>query len=302
MKETVGPYLASRREEGYFSSFDGTRLRWKVFRGEGQEPRDSVLIVHGFSEFLEKYDEAACHFLKAGLDVYMVELRGHGYSDRLVPDPEMVHVDSFRDYLRDVHAFANARMPARRAGRRKILFAHSMGGGIGASYIGAYPEDFDRVILSAPMVKMRTGNYPWPVAIGLTKFRCRLGKRCRYAAGQTGFPGPAHIPGMSERQQYFYDLRLTDRKFQTWGASYGWVSAAYDNTRVIAGISHSEVPLLVLAPGRDSLVVPQASVAFARRQDAARYDFFPEGHHELFNDTDAIARRYLRDIQTFLGQ
>ncbi|MDD6154231.1 MAG: alpha/beta hydrolase [Eubacteriales bacterium] len=300
MKETVGPYLASRKEEGFFNSFDGIRLRYKIFRTDKIILDGSVMIAHGFSEFLEKYDEVVYHFLNMGFDVYMVELRGHGYSDRQVSDPEMVHVRSFQDYIGDVHSFVQAKMPRREEGIKRILFAHSMGGGIGANYIGTYPDDFDRVILSAPMVKMRTGSYPWPVAIGLTKIRCRLGKRFKYAAGQTAFPGPKNDPDMSEKQKYFYDLRLTDRRFQTWGASYGWVSAAYDNTRVIAGISHSKVPLLVLVPGVDTMVVPEASIAFAKRQDKARFDFFPDGHHELFNDKDEISSRYWKDITDFI--
>lgn len=298
MAGTVLPYISARCDQDWFQGTGGFRLRSRFFQSGAGRRRGAVFVLHGFSEFLEKYDEVTYKFLKAGFDVYQLELRGHGYSDREAADPEMVHIDSFRTYIEDVHSYVVRRMPEEGP---RVLFAHSMGGGIGASYLHYYPEDFDRVILSSPMCKMRTGAYPWPVAIGLTEFRKRTHRSRQYAAGQTGFPGPAHAEGMTERVRYYYDLRLKNRKFQCWGASYGWVSAAFRNTRVIGRMSGLKVPLLVLIAGRDSMVRPEASVAFARRQPSADYDYFYDAHHEVFNDSPANAARYWADIRKFLS-
>ena len=44
------------------------------------------------------------------------------------------------------------------SGEQKLfLFAHSMGGAIGADFLEEYPEYFNSAILSAPMFQVNTG-------------------------------------------------------------------------------------------------------------------------------------------------
>lgn len=103
MKKVVYPYITKRCEEQYFYNADGSHLRYKHYKVEFSHR--SILVIHGFSEFLEKYDEISYSFMKAGMDVYLLELRGHGYSTREVSDKSLVHIDSFSTYINDIHNF-----------------------------------------------------------------------------------------------------------------------------------------------------------------------------------------------------
>lgn len=68
MNTMVYPYINKRCTESYFNSFDGAQLRFRYYKADSGHK--SVLIIHGFSEFIEKYDEAAYHFLQAGADYF----------------------------------------------------------------------------------------------------------------------------------------------------------------------------------------------------------------------------------------
>lgn len=54
---------------------------------------------------MPKYYEMIYYFAKAGYSVYMVEHRGHGFSERSVSDMSMVTVNSFDDYVSDLDMF-----------------------------------------------------------------------------------------------------------------------------------------------------------------------------------------------------
>ncbi|MDD5921620.1 MAG: alpha/beta hydrolase [Eubacteriales bacterium] len=306
MNETVCPYITLRRTENYFRTKDGLRLRYRIFRAENPSGsgmrKKRVMIFHGFSEFLEKYDEAVWHFLREGMDVYMLELRGHGYSDREVQNKDLVHVDSFDQYTEDLHAFLKEVMEPE-AGERNsetILFAHSMGGGIGAVYADRYPDDFDKVLLSSPMIRMRTGSVPgWLVPL-LAWFGCARGKEKDFAIGQGPFPGEGNPSPMSRKVRFFYEKRLENPKFQMWSASYGWIRAALENSKKAARVSGLTVPMLLLAAGQDKMVYPDNIREYAKRQQNARFVFFPEGHHELFNDNEEISDRFWKEVFSFI--
>ncbi len=296
MKTIVYPYIDPRRSEDYFYNKAGKRLRYKVYRAD--ERGKSVLIIHGFSEFLEKYDEVIYHFLRAGLDVYLPEMQGHGYSDRLVDDPYLVHIDSILTYISDIKQFVEAKMPPDPA--QRILFGHSMGGGIGARYISLYPKDFRKVILSSPMIKMRTGSVPHALAVEISRLRTCRGKAAECAAGESGFPGEAVPEKMTEKQKFFYRKRLQNPLFQTWNPTYGWLVAAGENEKALSRVKDLPCDLLVFASGRDDLVYPEATSRFARRQRRAKLVRVEGGRHELFNDNDEKAEIFWKEIWEFL--
>ena len=100
MKTEIEPYVRDRMTEGNYLSKDGMNLHWLHF--EADQPHKTVLLIHGFSEFWQKYYEMLFYFLQSGYSIWMPELRGHGDSEREVDDPSLVHVGSFRDYIADI--------------------------------------------------------------------------------------------------------------------------------------------------------------------------------------------------------
>ena len=99
----VLPFIRLNFEDGYMKSADGTRIHY----GYVTTPvaKAAIVISHGFTECMPKYYEMIYYFAKAGYSVYMVEHRGHGFSDRSVSDISMVTVNSFDDYVSDLDMF-----------------------------------------------------------------------------------------------------------------------------------------------------------------------------------------------------
>ena len=72
-----------------------------VQRYPARKPKGVIIISHGFTEAAPKYDEMIYYFLKAGYHVYMPEHMGHGQSYRLTADSSLVHIDTWKRYVRE---------------------------------------------------------------------------------------------------------------------------------------------------------------------------------------------------------
>ena len=108
--------MEPHRTAGTYRGFDGTELPWQAVHAD--RPRAHVVLLHGFTEFPEKYRELCRYLRQAGCTVWLPVLRGHGQGG-------IVHVDRFEDYVRDMACFLRDIVP-----ERPLLFGHSMGGGL----------------------------------------------------------------------------------------------------------------------------------------------------------------------------
>ena len=99
----ISGQLALYRQEGTFSGFDGRPLYYEYFLA--QQSRGAVVILHGLSEFTGKYHEFTWYLLNQGYDVFLYDQRCHGRSCRLVDRQDMIHVNRFTDYQKDLQLF-----------------------------------------------------------------------------------------------------------------------------------------------------------------------------------------------------
>ena len=88
--------MEPHRTAGTYRGFDGTELPWQAVHAD--RPRAHVVLLHGFTEFPEKYRELCRYLRQAGCTVWLPVLRGHGQGG-------IVHVDRFEDYVRDIACF-----------------------------------------------------------------------------------------------------------------------------------------------------------------------------------------------------
>ncbi|MBR4745535.1 MAG: alpha/beta hydrolase, partial [Clostridia bacterium] len=66
------------------------------------------------------------------------EQRGHGFSQGKGKEPDVVHVDSYREYVEDLKAFMDHVVNPQTEGLKHILYAHSMGGAVSALFLEQY--------------------------------------------------------------------------------------------------------------------------------------------------------------------
>ena len=144
-------------KDGYFSSFDGTKIHY--YYAVPESPKAVIVMFHGFCEFFGKYHEMAWYFYQKGYGFFFPEMRGHGLSGGKLPEKDLVHVRNYRQYVADMKIFFESIVKIKAAPNiPKLLFAHSMGGAIGALYLEKYPDDFKGAILSSPMLRLKTGG------------------------------------------------------------------------------------------------------------------------------------------------
>lgn len=303
METEVEPYLKSYRKQGYFRSYDGTSIFYYTYCIP--EADRCIVISHGFCEFAEKYNEVIYHFLKAGYSVYIPEHRGHGFSDRKVKDIEKVHVKSYEEYVLDFTYFVQKVVEPREAHR--VLFAHSMGGAIGALTIERTPQLFEAAILSAPMLGMKTGKYPVWVAGMAARINCLVGKGESYAAGQGGFRDVPDYEGSSclseERYRYVFCKRLQNAQYRTYGGTYAWVLAGIKATKALQkrkNLERIEIPVLLFEAGRDHMVDNDSLAPFAKGTKQTRLEYMAESKHEIFNAKEDTRQVYYQKIFEFL--
>lgn len=137
MRNEVEPYLAAHcrdkfvtgaKEDGQGKTTRAAKLHVKFY--ETERPKGVVIVSHGFTEGVPKYDEMVYYFLKAGYHVCIPEHTGHGLSYRLTEDPSLVHIDTWKRFVRDFLKICHHTV-RRYPNLPRFLFAHSMGGAIG---------------------------------------------------------------------------------------------------------------------------------------------------------------------------
>lgn len=108
------------------------------------EPRDVIVLAHGYAEHSGRYGNVVGRLVPAGYAVHAIDHRGHGKSGgkrALIDSMERVwsDLDGFVDEVRKLHG-----------GMKVKLLGHSMGGSISFGYALRHPEKLSGVILSGP--------------------------------------------------------------------------------------------------------------------------------------------------------
>ncbi|WDV46564.1 lysophospholipase [Clostridiaceae bacterium M8S5] len=93
-----------------------------------EEPIAILIIVHGFGEYLEKYDHVKDAFNNLGYGVCRFDIRGHGMSEG-----ERGHLELFDDFIKDTDDIVDY-IKREYEGIPIIMIGHSMGGLITALY------------------------------------------------------------------------------------------------------------------------------------------------------------------------
>ena len=140
---------------------DGKTLfvrRW-VAKGE---PRASVLILHGITAYSKPYGPMVAEMLAdAGIDVFGLDLRGHGLSDGRRGD-----YPSEEQLVSDL---TNAVSLARSKSKKLVVMGHSLGALAAIMAVKNNPQAVDGLVLVSAAKKTRTGVYPKPKTAAMLK-------------------------------------------------------------------------------------------------------------------------------------
>lgn len=324
MDKNVRPCLSRRVHKGILSAHDGLDLYYEYYLAK--HPKGAMVICHGFTECSQKYKEMIYYFLRGGYHVFIMDCRGHGYSGRAVENLHKVWVGSFQDYINDLHNFVNTVVKPIASGLALFLYAHSMGGAIGAAYVEQYPTDFKKAVLNAPMIRMKTAGIPEWSAFAIAAVMHFTGHGQDFVPGQKqSIEGECYETSASHsraRFEYYLQRRLRAPMLQTCGSTFDWLYHNIIGTHQLTSRRRCHAiatPLMIFMSDNDTCVKNSGIIDFVRkirsngcpcrrfRSAAAaktppvRLYLVKNTRHEIYsNDSSAQLRAYYRKIFQFL--
>ena len=308
MKTKVEPFLAERREDARFQSFDGKEIHYEKYLTPGAV--GSVVIVHGFTESAEKFREMAYNYILMDFNVFAIDNRGHGLSYRKHPeDPETVCVDRFSEYVEDLKAFVDKVVKPASGELPLYLYCHSMGGAIGVQFLQTYPGVFAKAVLSAPMIEPQSKPLNVPITKAIMNVFCAFGQKDKMVFIHHGFDPDrgwedSHDTSKA-RFEYYHEKRKADRNLQTGGASCAWVREAMRVVKKNLDPKRNakiDCPVLLCQPEVDTSVVSEKENVFVSQLKNGRLVQFPNSKHEIYLSVDATLLMYLETIEKFLKE
>ncbi len=289
-------------KQGQFDSFDGIELNY--YKAVPEAPKAVITIVHGFCEFWGKYHEYAWYLYQAGYAVYFLEQRGHGYSGGKNKEKDVVYIDDYDTYVKDLKEFLDQVVCPETEGLKKIVLAHSMGGAVATLFLEKYPECFDAAILSSPMLKMKNNTKPILLKI-LEIYASVFNKGRALAPGQRKFDGVPVFETSSTlsrpRYDYMFEMRKNDWHYQTYGASINWGLASLKaNDKLMSGAAAIKIPVTVFTAGQDHLIDAEGYTEFAKLVPQAKFHAFESSRHEIFNADEESRIKYYDEVMETL--
>jgi alpha-beta hydrolase superfamily lysophospholipase len=259
----------ARHEEGFLNSADHLRLYWQRFTPPS--PRATVAVLHGGGDHSGRYPGITAALVKAGFQVALVDLRGHGQSDG-----RRWHVDSFADYLADLDA----------------LVAHSMGALIAAEWGLSRGRHVSGFVFSSPYFAPAERPPFLQVLAAKAIGRVIPWLPFKVPFRETDLTTDADHVRWTERDP-LYGHATTPRWFDE-------CTRAQEEVRRRA--REWRAPLLVMSAGADRLADPAAARTFVEQAPAEdkRYLVYEGFRHEIFNE---VAReRPLAEAVAWLAQ
>lgn len=138
---------------------DGLRLHHVYWEPQVDSER-VIIIVHGISEHVRRYDHVAEHLIQAGYHIYAQDHRGHGESTG-----ERVHVGSNTAYIRDLKSFYD-RIKRQHPTAKIYMLGHSMGSIISLQFVLTYPDAIDALTITGTATDVASGVSPLLRTVG----------------------------------------------------------------------------------------------------------------------------------------
>ena len=291
-------------KDGFFIGKENIKIYYKSY--EIENSKAIVVISHGLWESSEKYEEFITTLNKNNYSVYIFDHRGHGRSGRLGIDNSQINVENFDYYIEDLKIFLDEIVIPNLNERKLYLFAHSMGGSIGALFLEKYNNYFSKAILNCPMMKIDTENYPQLAAQALAKTMCTLGLGNKYVFGKGPFDSKPNFEGCAtsckKRYDIYFNKQLECDYLQTGGISFNWLNESFKAMNKLLkqdNIDNIKSEMILFQAGKDSFVKPDGHEKFISKAKNCEFIKFEDAKHEIYIERDEIRDKYIKEVLKF---
>ncbi len=311
MDEIVIPFIEKRKTTHAVESVQGGNIHVETLVPDGNF--HSVLVIfHGFCEFCAKYDEFSYYALKQGYAICRFDHHGHGFSPReksVEDNPSKVHIEDFNTYVTDAKSVVDKVAKPFANGKPLFLFGHSMGGAIGAVYLAKYTEDFSSAILNSPMMQVYLMGFPLWLGYPMTHIVRLIKGNTTLNPAHREFPFDDLIFNTQKlsttsvpRHSFFYKIRYSDKRLQTWGGTMLWLCECLKDIKYLTkrrNLKKIKTSILLLQAEQDATVMPKGQNSFAKKVPSCTLEVVKNANHEPFIGKNEIALFWYKRLFEF---
>ena len=259
----------------------------------------------GRSEYMEKYFETVRDLHARGIAVAMMDWRGQGLSERLLPVREKGHIQDFGVFRSDLRRFFRMVVSQELPGPY-ILMTHSMGGAPALQILADGDDDYAAAILCAPMTRLFTNPIKRMTVRALAAAACRAGR------------SRASVPGVKEhslefdgnvltsdrtRHKRFSDIQAAGPNATIREPTWGWLNAAtaaMEDLHREGRFNTLATPTLIISAERDDLVSSNDHALLAGRSPLIERVLIKGALHEILMEQDVYRDQYWAAFDRFV--
>ena len=289
---------------------DDLVIRYRTHRIADQTPRARVLILPGFTEFVEKHAQTMTLLADMQLESLVLDWPGQGRSTRLTRYANtLIHSDGFEQHLACLNAVARKEGFTDDGDVPLFLFGHSMGGHLAMRQAAEYMPRCAGVVITAPMILPPVR--PAGLVLLLAQMFCGLGfARYPVLFRHQAPRGPDFYPeNKLTRDPEGYAVQpmwwARDPRLNGYGASFGWVRAAYASCLATTAdrdwMKRFPLPLSAHIAG-DERIVDDATIRqmLPLVPGAEVYDY-PDARHELLLELPEVRAALWQRVADFIS-
>ncbi len=309
-------------QKGSFAQFRGVNNITIAYASFCHEMHTKCLVISsGRSESYLKYEELIVELFQQGFDIFILDHRGQGLSERMLKNPHKGYVKHFDDYAEDLNTFiASIVEPYCLAKQTPIyLLAHSMGSTIALRYFQLYRHPIKAAVLSSPMITFNRGILPlWLTTVIINSalfFNALVSKTPWYFIGQGNYKAKAFndnpLTHSKSRYQKFIHLYQQKPQIQLGGVTIKWLSESLKAREAIfTHLTKLTLPIQVIQSGADKVVDNKAQNDFCQQLHQINSASCPNGKpvvinqakHELFIEDDCYREPTIKTALNWFAQ
>lgn len=305
--EIPGNPVPENASGGYFTATDGKKIRYACFNAGARPLKGTVIVLPGRNECIEKYFETVGDLSDRGFATAVLDWRGQGGSDRLIPDAHRGHVKSFFQYTRDLDQFFEDVVLPDCRGPYYVL-AHSTGSLIALLGSPSMGNRVQRMVLVAPLfdfvglpfsmktVRRMTTAF---TCLGLAKMYGAWGPRPRETAPFAN----NRLTTDAARYRRNSLLYETFPQLALGGPTVAWIRAACQAAEIVQDpefMARIQVPILFVGAGADEIVSTRAIAQYARRLRGGSMLTIDGSRHEILQEADIYREQFLAAFDAFV--
>ena len=293
----------------YFPIKKFLALRYGIAPCRKEPVKGIVFLLHGRSEFIEKYKGVTKQLQKRGFMVVSPDWRGQGLSSRELENRHKGHIRRFDDYVDDLEALYSKVIEPQ--GLPVYILAHSMGGHIALCFMKKHPLKIKKAVLVSPMIDIALPAIMKSISRFLSKKLAKTSFAEKYTLGSRDYSvKKAKFKGnnLCHDPKAFWILHneiANNPDLAIGGVTWGWLNAAFESINILkqdAIISRITTPILMISAQKDSIVSSKAQEKFCRILPNCTFLSIKGAFHELLFEEIRIRTQVWDAVNGFMDE